>query len=211
MTNNITCSVLYYPGQDVKSGYFAGHADLEFEGTVYSFLGCGFQGEVAFDKRIQKAQRGGLPFEQFSLNLTSKQSKRLREILRSVRKPNQGWVKNTMLLSAGERRVRIIKSAVKNTMIPGGYSCMDCVSNMLEKASIIRIPKIVKLSPLLSSVYLRSLKFLGDKQIKEITHYGKSFSSLRNFFNVNCCRVGEIALMLLLSGEALAVSYILIK
>lgn len=33
MTN--TCSLLYYPGQDIKFGIMVGHADLEFEGTVY--------------------------------------------------------------------------------------------------------------------------------------------------------------------------------
>jgi hypothetical protein len=193
MTNNISCSVLYYPGQDVKFGCLVGHADLEFEGSVYTF-GIGNQLEVPLDKRIKKTQNGGLPFTRFSFQLTQEQSTRLREILRSKIEPYPS-----------EPDEPIIANKVKNSMIPPSYSCMDCVSNVLAKANIMQIPKIIKLSPLLSSLYLHEVRSSGDKRVTNITYYGNT-STFRNYLIVNCCRLGEIgaiALPILISAYAL--------
>ena len=65
------CSLLYYPGQDIKFGFMVGHADLEFEGIVYTFgcglpYGCNAQSEINLNQRIKKAKNGGLSFERFS-------------------------------------------------------------------------------------------------------------------------------------------------
>jgi hypothetical protein len=169
MTNNISCSVLYYPGQDVKFGCLVGHADLEFEGSVYTF-GIGNQLEVPLDKRIKKTQNGGLPFTRFSFQLTQEQSTRLREILRSKIEP---------------------------------YPSEP--DEPIAKANIMQIPKIIKLSPLLSSLYLHEVRSSGDKRVTNITYYGNT-STFRNYLIVNCCRLGEIgaiALPILISAYAL--------
>jgi len=200
MINSTTCSILYYPGQDAKFGCMVGHADLEFKGTVYTF-GSGRQSEVQLNKRIKKAQNGGLPFERFSFQLTKEQSTRLKNILKSKNEPfflssldksTRNNVQNFIRKFFGPRKARILESTVKNPKIPRSYSCMDFVSNVLQKADIIQIPKIIKISPLLSSIYLRSIRFFGDKQVKDITYYGNSFSSFRNYLTVNFCRLGEI-------------------
>lgn len=77
-------------------------------------------------------------------------------------------------------------------MIPFGLSCMHSVSNVLQKADILKIPQIIKLSPLLSSTYLHTIKCWGNKEVKNIIYYGNTFSTVGNFFTVNSCRLGEI-------------------
>lgn len=201
-----TCSLLYYPGQEIKFGFMVGHADLEFEGTVYTFgcglpSGCWSQSEVKLNQRIQKAFNGGLPFERFSFQLTQLQSNRLREILTSKREPilcqfdnsTRNAIKICMQIIFREKTTRILDRTIKNPMIPFGVSCMHSVSNVLQKAEIMKIPQIIKLSPLLSSVYLRRIQFRGNKQVKDITYYGNKFSSFKNYFTVTFCRLGEIA------------------
>lgn len=199
-----TCSILYYPGQDVKFGCIVGHADLEFEGTVYTFA-RGAQIEFQLNERMAKAQKGGLPFERFTLDLSEEQSLRLREILKSQNKPYFDTLDESRKDLAiffvqkcfGNRKLRMLEKTIINPMIPTSYSCMDYVSNVLEKAKIIRIPKMIKLSPLLGSLYLRAAKFCGDERIKGITQFGSSFSSLKNCLIVNFCRLGEIGVLAL--------------
>jgi hypothetical protein len=200
-----TCSLLYYPGQDLKFGCMVGHADLEFEGIVYTFgcglpSGCHSQSEVDLNRRIKKAKNGGLPFERFSFQLTKAQSNRLREILTSQKEPflcdfddsTRNAIKNCLKKLFRERIGRILDRTIKNSMIPFGLSCMHSVSKVLQKADILEIPQIIKLSPLLSSTYLHTISFWGNKKVKDITYYGNTFSSVGNFFTVNSCRLGEI-------------------
>jgi hypothetical protein len=203
-----TCSLLYYPGQDIKFGFMVGHADLEFEGIVYTF-GCGLpsgyhsQSEVNLNRRIQKAKNGGLPFERFSFQLTQVQSNRLSEILTSKREPflrefddsTRNAIKNCMKRLFRERIARILDRTIKNSMIPFHLSCMHSVSNVLQKADILEIPQIIKLSPLLSSTYLHTIRFWGIKEVKDITYYGNTFSTIGTFFTVNSCRLGEIGVL----------------
>lgn len=184
MTTSATCSALYYPGQ--TSGCMAGHVDLEFDNTVYN-LDIGIQLEVPLNKRITKAQNGGLPFEQFSFKITEKQAIRLRKILTSQRESYR---------SESDEPDESIKYKFKNPMLPPGYTCMDHVSNVLEKAQIMQMPKIIKLSPLLSSLYWQFLKSSGDNRVKNIARYGNSFS-FGNFLIVNCCRLSEIGIIAL--------------
>lgn len=199
MSSAATCSVLYYPGQDFKFGKIYGHAELEFEDIVYTF-GSGRQSENELAKRIKKSRSGGLPFEQFSLRLTREQSNYLKVKLKSTGEPSyrfDNFQREIGQKLFGERIIRILESSVENSKIPRSYTCMDYVSNILQEANIMQIPKIVKLSPLLSSIYLRSLRLFGDKRVEKIVDYGSSFSSLRNFLFVNCCRVGEIGILAL--------------
>ncbi|HSW72534.1 MAG TPA: hypothetical protein VLG44_03895, partial [Chlamydiales bacterium] len=149
---------------------------------------------------IKKSQGGGLPFEQFSLRLTREQSNYLKEKLKSTGERSvkyDNFERKIVQKLFGERGLRWVESMVKNPKIPRSYTCMDYVSNILQEANIMQIPKIVKLSPLLSSLYLRSVRFFGDKRIEKIVGYGNSFSSLGNFLFVNSCRVGEIGFLAL--------------
>jgi|SRR5579872_2860430 len=189
------CSVIYYPGQDLNFGTISGHVDLEFKGIVYTF-GPDYQSEVNITRKIKKAKSGGFPFERFSIRITPEQSDQLDEILKSSRGgpllSDFGKLKNYCIrICNSEKKYQMLKNAVKNPLIPKSYNCMDVVSNILSEANIMRIPKIIKTSPLFSSFYLRSKRYLGDRRIK-VANYGSCFSSVRNFLFVNACRLAEI-------------------
>lgn len=182
-----------------------GHADLEFEGVVYTFgcglpSGCRSQSEVQLNRRIKKAKNGGLPFERFSFHLTQLQLNRLKKILTKKREPflsefddsTRIAIKNCMKTLLRGRIARILDRTIKNSKIPFGLSCMHSISNVLHKAEILEIPQIIKLSPLLTSTYLHTKKFWGTKEVKNVTYYGNTFSTAGNFFIVNTCRLVEI-------------------
>lgn len=200
MNTTSECSVLYYPGQGVAAGVPTGHVDLSFKGVVYT-LGCGGQSECDLAKRIKKAEKGGLPFKQFVLQLTKKQADQLERILTIDVPSNEplerraskftGWISKLFRKIVGNQ------GAKENRNFRDGITCMGCVSNILEQAGIVRIPSIVKFSPLLGSQYLEALHRRDQKMVSRIHRHGSCFSNMRNAVLTTACRAGEALAILI--------------
>lgn len=209
------CSIIYYPGQNVINGVPTGHTDLRLGDTVYT-VGCGLQTECPFNQRMEHAQNGGLPFEEYSLQLTREQGEELKKIL-SIKASNGGHIAKNMLAHfatikkifayvVGENKMGFIERGRENHNFQNGITCMACVSNALEKAGIISIPPGIKISPLLGSLYLRALHSSDNKTVTKITKYGSCFSSIKNAVFTTTCKMGEataVALAILVSAYPL--------
>lgn len=73
-------SIIYYPAGFSLGG--AGHSELEIEGISY-FVACDCKVKNSFEKKIQSAKNGKLPFFQCNISITPDQLLRIKKILAS--------------------------------------------------------------------------------------------------------------------------------